>query len=173
MGRAIRQYAKQLLALTVTGVMVVLLSCTTSTQAPTEEEGRFFFAGKIESVSINAWVVGGRTFKVDNDTKLDEGLDVGVLAEVEFDIMPDGAMLASKIENEGEFSYYGIVKSIGTNAWVVGKARTFKVDRHTRIDAGLDVGVLAEVEFDIMPDGSMLAIEIETEAPDTVLQDRP
>ncbi len=172
MKRTVVHYAVAVLA----AMMVALPGCmptsTPTSGGITVSEGKFFFIGTIESMSVDAWVIGGQIFRVNEDTKLDEGLVIGVLAEVEFDTLPDGSMLANEIENKEEIFYIGIVHSIGADAWAIG-GYTFKVDKATKLDAGLAVGVLANVEFDTMPDGSMLATEIETDALDTVRQSLP
>ena len=128
------------------------------------DEAADHFAGTIESMSEDAWVIGGRTFQVNDTTRLDEGLAVGVLARVEFATMPDGGLLATEIEtdedNDQHFS--GTIESIGENAWTVG-GRTFQLNAATQFDTGLAVGIRARVEFLTMSDGTMIAIEIETD----------
>ena len=134
-----------------------------ATEIETDEE-EDHFTGTIESMSEDAWIIGGRTFQVSDATQLDEGLAVGVLARVEFATMPDGGLLATEIEtdedNDEHFS--GTIESISEVAWVVG-GRTFQVNAATQFDEGLAVGVKARVEFLTMSDGTMIAIEIETD----------
>jgi hypothetical protein len=131
---------------------------------PTAAETRNRFSGVIESISDDIWVIGGRTFKVTEETMLDEGLAVGVMARVEFMTMLDGTMLATEIETDiGEDIHFsGVIESIGTDAWVIG-GRVFKVNADTILDEGLAIGVMARVKFVTMVDGSLLAIEIETD----------
>ncbi len=153
------------------------------------------FSGTIESMGPSAFVLGGKTFKVDAATMLDNGLAVGVPARVEFITLPDGSMLAAEIETDapddvvvaplggqtpapqpgqampevGEnFHFSGTIESMGPSAFVLG-GKTFKVDAATMLDNGLAVGVLARVEFITLLDGSVLANEIETDAPDEVV----
>lgn len=124
------------------------------------------FSGTIESMSADSWVIGGRTFQVNATTELDGGLAVGVLARVEFLTLDDASLLATEIETDEEDEHFnGIIESISTDAWVIA-GQTFRVSSATRLDEGLAVGVLARVEFTSMPDGSMLAIEIETDEDD-------
>ena len=56
------------------------------------------FTGVIESTGNDVWVIGGQTFKVDENTELDSGLSVGVSAKVEYVILTDGTKLALEIE---------------------------------------------------------------------------
>ncbi|MEK7282083.1 MAG: DUF5666 domain-containing protein [Chloroflexota bacterium] len=121
------------------------------------------FSGIIESMGSDAWVIGGKTFKVDAATSLDGGLAVGVLAQVEFVTMADGSLLATEIEtDEEEDQFTGVIQSISTDTWVIG-GKTFKVNAQTKLDEGLLVGVQVRVEFVTKADGSLEAIEIETE----------
>ncbi|MBI2851764.1 MAG: hypothetical protein HYX84_01495 [Chloroflexi bacterium] len=130
----------------------------------------FHFSGTIESMGADAWVVGGKSFKVNNATILDNGLAIGVLAEVEFITLADGTMLATKIETPAsddiaeDFSLTGVIGSISANEIVLG-GKTFKIDANTMLDNGLAPGVVARVEFVMQGDGSLLALEVETDAP--------
>lgn len=151
------------------GVMarVEFITLADGTRLATEietDEAEDHFSGVIESMSENAWIIGGRTFQVNDATRLDEGLAMGVLARVEFATMPDGVLLATEIETDEDDDehFSGTIESIGENAWVVG-GRTFQVNAATEFDEGLAVGVRARVEFLTMSDGTMVAIEIETD----------
>ncbi len=53
--------------------------------------------------------------------------------------------------------------------WVVIGGRTILIDKNTDVDEGLAVGVEADVDFVVLPDGTLLATQIEVDAPDTVL----
>ncbi len=134
-----------------------------ATEIETDEE-EDHFTGTIESMSEDTWIIGGRTFQVNDATRLDEGLAVGVLARVEFATMPDGVLLATEIETDEDDDehFSGTIESIGENAWVVG-GRTFQLNAATQFDEGLALGVKARVEFLTMSDGTMVAIEIETD----------
>ncbi|MBI4336893.1 MAG: hypothetical protein HY683_03585, partial [Chloroflexi bacterium] len=120
-------------------------------------------------------VIGGKTFKVDGTTMLDNGLGVGVVARVEFIAQADGSMLATEIETDAaddamapgavevgeDAGFSGTIESMGDGSVVIG-GKTFKVDGTTMLDNGLGVGVVVRVEFIAQADGSMLATEIET-----------
>ena len=134
-----------------------------ATEIETDEE-EDHFTGTIESMSEGTWIIGGRTFQVNDATRLDEGLAVGVLARVEFATMLDGVLIATEIETDEDDDehFSGTIESIGENAWVVG-GRTFQLNAATQFDEGLALGVKARVEFLTMSDGTMVAIEIETD----------
>ncbi|MBI4284087.1 MAG: hypothetical protein HY663_06425 [Chloroflexi bacterium] len=123
------------------------------------------FTGVIQSMSADSWVIGGKTFKVDANTELDGGLAVGVTARVEFVTQADNTLLATEIETDDEDEKFkGSVQSTNATAWVIG-GQTFKVNTATRIDAGLTVGSAVRVHFITQPDGSFLAIKIESDQP--------
>ncbi|MBI2919179.1 MAG: hypothetical protein HYY01_14485 [Chloroflexi bacterium] len=150
----------------------------------------FHFSGLIEAMSADSFTIGGKTFKVDGATMLDNGLAVGVLARVEFIALADGGLLATEIETDApdevmpqvqpqaggqvapaeveDFHHSGLIESMSADSFTIG-GKTFKVDAATMLDNGLAVGVLARVEFIALPDGSLLATEIETDAPDEVM----
>ncbi|MBI2852831.1 MAG: CHRD domain-containing protein [Chloroflexi bacterium] len=56
------------------------------------------FTGQIESMGTGFWVIGGKTFIIDNSTVLDSGLAIGVNVKVEFMTQADGSLLAREIE---------------------------------------------------------------------------
>lgn len=119
------------------------------------------FSGTIQSISAGSWVIGGRTFKVNAATRLDDGLIAGAKARVEFVTLADGSMLATEIEtDEAEERFSGTVQSIGADSWVID-GRTFKVSAATRIDPGIAAGMRAKVRFIAATDGSMLATRIQ------------
>ncbi|MBI2850784.1 MAG: hypothetical protein HYX80_07065 [Chloroflexi bacterium] len=134
-------------------------------------------SGVIESISGDTWVIGGKTIKVVQTTILDDGLAVGVTARVEFIKQADGTLIAKEIETDADddaadadedIHFAGQIQSTGPGGFVIG-GKTFKVDSKTVLDSGLGIGVNARVEFITLPDGTLLATEIETDADDSVL----
>lgn len=124
------------------------------------------FSGTIEAINGDMWVIGGRSFRVDANTRLDGGLAVGVTARAEFANLPDGTALSTEIQTDEDDEHFsGLIESTGATEWVIG-GETFRVNDATRLDQGLAVGVVARVEFVRMQDGSLLAIEIETDRND-------
>lgn len=137
------------------------------------------FEGAIQAIGADAWVVEGKTFKVNQGTRIDGDLKAGQKVRVEFITQLDGTMLATRIRPEGgqptpasprsptpgptaqSQKFEGVIESMSANAWVIG-GRTFRIDSRTTLDSGLAVGVKAKVEFTTQPDGTMLAKEIET-----------
>lgn len=58
------------------------------------------FTGVVESARAGLWVIGGREFLVNTDTVFDRGLNLGVVGEVDFVVLPDGSHLATEIETD-------------------------------------------------------------------------
>ncbi|MEE8352967.1 MAG: DUF5666 domain-containing protein, partial [Dehalococcoidales bacterium] len=125
------------------------------------------FSGVVQSIKAEEWVIGGRTFQIDENTMLDEGLAVGVMVEVESFSLPDGSLTARQIETreDRDFQFSGNIQSMNEGVWVIGGS-TFTVNDATALDEGLAVGVEARVEFITLADGTMLATEIETDEGD-------
>ncbi|MBI4320253.1 MAG: DUF1344 domain-containing protein, partial [Chloroflexi bacterium] len=67
----------------------------------------FHFSGVLESKGPEQWVIGGKTFKVNAATTLDQGLAIGVIADVEFIKMSDGSLLATEIETMADDNVVG------------------------------------------------------------------
>ncbi len=85
---------------------------------------------------------------------------------------------ASEVEVEGEeMELEGVIEDLhlapdGTG-WVVIGGRTILIDENTDLDEGLAVGADADVDFVVLPDGTLLATQIEVDAPDSVLPPPP
>ena len=62
------------------------------------------FMGVVQSMDMNAWMIGGRTVQVDARTVFDEShgpIGLGVMVEVKARRMADGSWLAIRIKSEG------------------------------------------------------------------------
>lgn len=124
------------------------------------EQDNRHFTGVIESIGKDLLKIGGQNFVVNQATRLDEGLAVGVKARVEFIKMADGAMVATEIQsNQEQQRFSGAVDSMSTTSWAVG-GQTFKVNETTRIEKDVKPGQRVEVRFTPLPDGSKLASRI-------------
>ncbi|MDX1531473.1 MAG: DUF5666 domain-containing protein, partial [Rhodothermales bacterium] len=143
--------------------------------------------GFIEELGADFLVVDGLTFLVDDATEVrgEDGepilfgdLTVGTFVEVEATVLDDGRLLALEIEvdapedeGEDEFEITGTIEEIGADYLVVNTL-TFRVDDETLVlddddrvirFADLGVGLLVEVHAAPLPDGTLLALEIEIE----------
>ncbi len=72
------------------------------------------FSGVIQSMSADVWVIGGRDFQVNANTRLDEGLAAGVMVRVEAVVLLDGTLVATEIQtlNEEDFKFSGVIESM-------------------------------------------------------------
>ncbi|HMN59141.1 MAG TPA: DUF5666 domain-containing protein [Anaerolinea sp.] len=62
------------------------------------EKIKMHFTGVVEQMGADAWVISGKTVKVDGQTEIDEGLKVGDPVSVSFVVLEDGSWLAREIE---------------------------------------------------------------------------
>lgn len=130
------------------------------------------FEGIIESMADGAWVVGGVTVTVSTVTTVEGAPAVGLLAEVQGLLQPDGSVLAQRIHVKETMptSYVdveGVVSTIAPTHWVVGVSVVF-VDEQTFIDdsrAPAEVGMWAQVRARRLRDGSLLALRIRLTRP--------
>ncbi|MBI2846970.1 MAG: hypothetical protein HYX82_03715 [Chloroflexi bacterium] len=135
--------------------------------------------GVIEALTADMVVVGGKTFKIDADTALDNGLAVGVLAKVEFVLQADGSLLALEVETdapdeaEAEAKFKGTITAINKDANTItirsrnGIEAIYKVTASTRFELdgvgtleGLQVGMEVEVKFN-PTNSELIKLEIE------------
>jgi hypothetical protein len=133
----------------------------------------FELTGVVESQSAGAWVVGGHTVQVNpGQTEVSGSPAAGDLVKVEGGTNAAGALLAREIQpataaagapaNEIEFS--GTVTSIGASAWVIG-GQTVQVTPQTEIKSGVALNAFVKVHAVPQADGSLVAREIEPDAP--------
>lgn len=74
----------------------------TATPAPTEtpEPEEVEFSGVVDSLSANVWVVGGVTLYITTDTEIKGDIQVGDRVKVKAWLMPDGSLVARKVERD-------------------------------------------------------------------------
>lgn len=147
-----------------------------ATEIETDDGMRF--SGIIEETGSAAWKVGGKTFVVTANTRIEQGLAVGQTARVRFGQQADGTLLAARIEadksgkgsgsgddnrseitGQAEEVFKGTVESISATSWTVS-GRAFKLDAAVRLDIGLKVGDQVRVNFKKAADGSSIATRI-------------
>ena len=163
-----------------------------------DEQGEDFkLTGTVEALSEDSITILGFTFNITENTELDEGLQVGVIATVEYVILDDQTLVALEVETDADddldedadddqdeaddedvdeeeqddiedledSKLTGTVEALsGSSITINGLAFTF--DENTELDEGLQVGVIATVEFVTLSDGTRLATEVETDADD-------
>ncbi len=123
-------------------------------------ENTFDFTGVV--ISTDPWNVSGVELETDENTEIDEGIDVGNRVRVRGRVLADGTWLAESIEQIDEGKRHHVeftarVQSI--DPWIVGGVPV-SVTVQTKIDNDLAVGDLATVKGNLLPDGTVVAKEI-------------
>lgn len=126
--------------------------------------------GQLAAIDGASLQVGGLTFAITPETKIQGVLQVGDIVEVEAARAEDGSLTALEVElaelddltdpTAVVIGIKGVVESISETLWVIGGFQV-AVNADTEIEEGLVVGDLAEVEGLLQADGTLLASEIE------------
>lgn len=124
----------------------------------------FTLVGEVETINDTAWTVVGQTIVVNNDTQIDENIEIGNTVRVEGQVLPGGALLAEQIfrlqNPEGyPFQFNGVVQEMGNGTWAVS-GQTVMVDEDTRIEDVIELGDVARIRGRILPNGTWLARNI-------------
>lgn len=75
------------------------------------------------------------------------------------------------ISTQEDAKVTGTVEAISDTSVTIDGV-TYTINANTQLDAGLQVGVVASVEFVTLADGTLVASEVETDAPDDVDDDQ-
>jgi hypothetical protein len=113
---------------------------------------------------MDPWNVSGVAFETDENTAIDEGIDIGNRVRVKGRVLADGTWLAESITQLDEGKRHHVeftarVESIAPAFWVVGGV-TVSVTEQTKIDNGIEVGDLVTVKGNLLPDGTVVAKKI-------------
>jgi hypothetical protein len=124
------------------------------------EENTFDFVGVV--ISTDPWIVGGKEIQTDQDTVIDERIDIGNRVRVRGHVLADGMWLAKFIEqiDEGRRHHVEFTAKVdSTDPWIVGGV-PISVTEQTKIDGGIKAGDLVRVKGNLLPDGTVAAKEI-------------
>lgn len=126
---------------------------------------RFTITGRVDAIGDTEWTVAGQTIVLDDETAIEDAIEVGDLVRVEGIILEAGTLLAEHIrlieEEPGlPFDFTGVVQDIADETWKISGV-AISVDADTEIDEGLVVGDVVRVSGWIMEDGTWLARAIE------------
>jgi hypothetical protein len=130
-----------------------------------DAERGFDFAGEVDSIVGNTWVVAGITIETRDWTEIDSEAGVGRLVRVKGHILADGTWVASEIEllkdDKGlTIVYVGAVDEKAPSKWVVGGI-PLQVNDETIITGDIEIDDLVKVTVRIQTDGTWLALKIE------------
>jgi len=128
-------------------------------------ENRFTLTGRVDVISGTTWTVAGQVVMVNDETRVDEGIESGDLVRVEGVILKGGSLLAEYIRLLEEapglpFDFVGVVQDVADEEWKVSGV-AIAVDASTKISEGLASGDVVQVRGWILDDGTWLARSIE------------
>jgi len=144
----------------VQGIILADGTLVAESIALVEDDYPFAFVGVVGAIEADSWTISGVEIAVDDDTVIEENIEVGDVVHVTGVILADGTWLAHQIElveEESDFEFTGIVNSI--DPWIVAGIG-FEVDEFTAIDEGIEVDSLVHVQGQILADGTWLATSI-------------
>ena len=122
----------------------------------------FHFAGVVQSISAEVWVISGQTIDLDEDSQVIGSPEVGDVVAVHGLILDDDIWLAHAIrlleDQEPDFDFTGTVNSI--DPWVVSGIG-FNTAPWTVIEPDINVGDLVRVRGTISTDGTWVATSIQ------------
>jgi len=146
---------------------------------PPPRDVKVRFSGMIETITAEAWTIGGQIVIVDENTVIDEEAApaaVGAVARVIATRQQDGTLLgvAIIIERAAEipeqpFEFQGLIESFGSAEWIVG-GHSLLITEQTVIEGTPQKGLLAEVKAMRQSDGSLIAVRIVVRLPTEEVQ---
>jgi len=129
------------------------------------------FVALVEAMNAEGWIIGGFPVQVSPATLIEGALHAGDLVEVTGHILPDGRIVADRIEEE-ENEFVGAVEAMNAPVWIIGGQRVL-VTSETRVTGAARLGAQAEVHVRMFPDGTRLALKIEFDDHDTLPLPQP
>jgi hypothetical protein len=146
---------------------------------PPPRDVKVRFSGMIETITAEAWTIGGQVVTIDENTVIDEEAApaaVGAVARVIATRQQDGTLLgvAIIIERAAEvpeqpFEFQGLIESFGSAQWIVG-GHSLLITEQTVIEGTPQKGLLAEVKAMRQSDGSLIAVRIVVRLPTEEVQ---
>jgi hypothetical protein len=127
------------------------------------------FVGTVETITSEAWVIGGWTVAITSQTEIQGNIEVGDLIKVEAYSSEDGSLEAFEItrtnngrsggNNQNKIEFVGAVEAISQNSWTVD-GRIVNLSSRTEIKGNITLGDIVKVEGHLEDDGSFTADEI-------------
>ena len=124
----------------------------------------------METIGADSWTISGRTVLVNASTVIEGSPVVGDTVEVHA-VNAAGVLTATRIQAEDRHSpnppeqrhveFEGVVQSTGPIWMISGRAVT--VNASTRVSGAPTTGDTVRVEAAMLPDGTLVALEIEKE----------
>jgi hypothetical protein len=131
---------------------------------------QFVGEGQITSISGTVWTINGLTVTVIDQTAISGSPVVGSFVSISGIVLSGNIWLAQSISviapTDPIFRFTGPIEQKGPNVWRIGSV-TLIVLAGTSLIGNLELGALAEVTFQALSDGSLLALVIEGQAGET------
>ncbi len=179
---------QKIFRLGILGLGLALLALTACTTAPAAGDGQTIrWQGTVEAVLPDGLQVSGQRVRWTGDTQILGSVQVGSQVEIE-GTQADGALSAMviRVRSSAEatamgpgaagtfvsplptpiprMEFRGVVEEILPNGYRVA-GQTVIVTTTTRVEGAVEVGVFVKVKGILQADGSVLALQIEVEAP--------
>jgi hypothetical protein len=179
---------QKIFRLGILGLGLALLALTACTTAPAAGDGQTIrWQGTVEAVLPDGLQVSGQRVRWTGDTQILGSVQVGSQVEIE-GTHADGALSAMviRVRSSAEstamgpgaagtfvsplptpiprMEFRGVVEEILPNGYRVA-GQTVIVTTTTRVEGAVEVGVFVKVKGILQADGSVLALQIEVEAP--------
>jgi hypothetical protein len=134
---------------------------------PTTTPEPYEFTGVVQSIGSDRWTIGGTVVRLDQNTQIEPGIQVGDWAEVDAERRSGGETWGKSIRKVtlGRYQFSGWVESINGDTWTVD-GRSFKVTGNTETSGDPGVGDYVDVEVQELPNGTLEALLI-YRVPDT------
>lgn len=131
----------------------------------TDEVVTLTIIGTVES--IDPWIVSGLLLAVDENTLIDEAVEVGAIVRVRAVILPDGTVLATMIERLNDdddplgcFTVTTIVLSISGNQLIVEGLDPITLNEDIIVDGDIAPNTTITITICISQDGAVTIISI-------------
>lgn len=126
---------------------------------------QFSLTGIVTEISAETWLVAGQTIQINEDTHVDDDIQLNDTVRVVGTIGPNGSLIAATInqmsEEEGyPFAFTGVVQQIGDETWLVSGVE-ITLDGETAVSANIQIGDIVSVQGLILADQTWLAASIE------------
>jgi hypothetical protein len=123
---------------------------------------RFDFVGRVSR--IDPWIIGGLDVAVDGDTEIDDGIEPGDMVRVKGVILPDGTLLARRIERVdgglGCLDIAAVVVSFDGKRLALSTGQVIDLTGDVEVFGTLRVGSVVLVRLCADEDGEIVVVRI-------------
>ncbi|MBM2851117.1 MAG: hypothetical protein HW418_4059, partial [Anaerolineales bacterium] len=120
------------------------------------------FTAKVES--IDPWIVGGVPVSVTEQTKIDNGIEVGDLVTVKGNLLPDGTVVAKKIRlaspTQGCVETSVVVREVSADQIVLLNWQAIPLNENVKVKGKPEVASVIIVRVCADADGNITVVSI-------------